>query len=318
MRTLRLPASRDEITPELLADMIANLRKVCNLSGTGCTVNELPHGISINVPPPPLLRQIIFYNTSGDTLPAYGVFVANTTIHNADGGRNVFNGDQADSPGGGGQILLINRSTDIPADNYGLAWDAKLVPVWAIYDTSNAPTAGQVCGVESGAWTLGANLPGFLCLDLDTTNNRALVLRVEGDIVCQVVPAGSSPATTDNLNAGGTCLVQVCPWTGSAYGAPVGPTLTATDADGQHWALCGEKIRCRPHGSILEVCESGAALRNGTYHSNGTVTLTLAGATTVVTVYLPSGASVNDATGVTMGYVLGLGWQVMVAPCSSS
>jgi hypothetical protein len=50
MRTLRIPTSREEITPQLLADLIANLRKVCNLSGTGCTVNELPNGISIDVP----------------------------------------------------------------------------------------------------------------------------------------------------------------------------------------------------------------------------------------------------------------------------
>jgi len=44
MRTLRLPTSREEITPELLADLVANLRKICNLSGTGCTINELPTG----------------------------------------------------------------------------------------------------------------------------------------------------------------------------------------------------------------------------------------------------------------------------------
>ena len=53
MHTLRLPTSRDEITPELLADIVANVRKLCNLRGTGCTVTELPHGISIDVPPPP-------------------------------------------------------------------------------------------------------------------------------------------------------------------------------------------------------------------------------------------------------------------------
>src|ERR1039458_6773839 len=52
MRTLRIPTNRNEITPELLGDLVANLRKLCNLSGTGCTINELPNGISIDVPRP--------------------------------------------------------------------------------------------------------------------------------------------------------------------------------------------------------------------------------------------------------------------------
>ena len=52
MHTLRNPISRDDITPEFLRPFIANLRKLCNLSGTGCTVNELPNGLSIDVPAP--------------------------------------------------------------------------------------------------------------------------------------------------------------------------------------------------------------------------------------------------------------------------
>ena len=57
MHTLRIPTSRDEISPALMADLIANLRKLCNLSGTGCTVTELPNGISIDVPPPKEKRR---------------------------------------------------------------------------------------------------------------------------------------------------------------------------------------------------------------------------------------------------------------------
>ena len=52
MRTLRIPTSRAEITPELMADLVSNLRKLSNLSGSGCTVSELPNGMSINVPQP--------------------------------------------------------------------------------------------------------------------------------------------------------------------------------------------------------------------------------------------------------------------------
>lgn len=51
MRTLRSPTSAAEISPQLMADLIANLRKLCNLSGTGCTITELPNGISVDVPP---------------------------------------------------------------------------------------------------------------------------------------------------------------------------------------------------------------------------------------------------------------------------
>jgi hypothetical protein len=81
--------------------------------------------------------------------------------------------------------------------------------------------------------------------------------------LCQIVPYSGSPATTDNLNAGGTCKVQVCPWTGYGYGAAAGPQLTATDSRGKYWGLCGEKILCQQHGWILEVCEPGAAYQEG-------------------------------------------------------
>jgi len=57
MRTLRIPTTREEITPEMMGELIANLRKLSNISGTGCTVHELPNGISINVPAAPQPRR---------------------------------------------------------------------------------------------------------------------------------------------------------------------------------------------------------------------------------------------------------------------
>ncbi len=53
MRTIRPPQNHEEISPQLMGDLIANLRKVSNISGTGCTIHELPGGISIDVPTPP-------------------------------------------------------------------------------------------------------------------------------------------------------------------------------------------------------------------------------------------------------------------------
>jgi hypothetical protein len=184
MRTLRLPTSREEITPELLADLIANLRKVCNLSGTGCTVNELPHGMSIDVPVPPRPAEIVFCNTSGSTIPAYGVFVANTTTYNADyynaDRGNVYNATQA-GVHGGGPIILVNRKIDVPNGDYGTAFDPWLAPVWTLYDLSNPPAAGQACGPEAGTWMMAGGLPGFTCLSVDSTNERILIRKTEGD-----------------------------------------------------------------------------------------------------------------------------------------
>ena len=57
MRVLRIPTDPRDVTPELLADIIANVRKLCNLSGSGCTVTELPNGIAINVQFPPKKRR---------------------------------------------------------------------------------------------------------------------------------------------------------------------------------------------------------------------------------------------------------------------
>jgi len=52
MRTMRVPTDRNDITPEMMGDLIANLRKLSNISGIGCLINELPNGISISVPQP--------------------------------------------------------------------------------------------------------------------------------------------------------------------------------------------------------------------------------------------------------------------------
>ena len=57
MRTMRIPVDHRDITPEMWADLVANLRKLSNLSGVGCTIHELPNGLSIHVPLLPEMRR---------------------------------------------------------------------------------------------------------------------------------------------------------------------------------------------------------------------------------------------------------------------
>jgi hypothetical protein len=57
MRKLRSPTSHDDITPQLMQDVISNVNKLGNLSITGGVVTELPGGISIDVPLPILPRR---------------------------------------------------------------------------------------------------------------------------------------------------------------------------------------------------------------------------------------------------------------------
>lgn len=57
MRPLRKPQFDRDITPESLAPLYDNVRKLCNMSGTGCTVEETPSGIAIHVPVPSTAAQ---------------------------------------------------------------------------------------------------------------------------------------------------------------------------------------------------------------------------------------------------------------------
>jgi hypothetical protein len=114
----------------------------------------------------------------GVTVPAYGVFVA--TGANNQNDYWVYNGSQA-TVHGGGSIVLVNGCDDAPSGSIGWAGEARETPVWALYDSSKAPAAGDACGIESGTWTVAKGLPGFICLSVDSTNGRALVKRICDD-----------------------------------------------------------------------------------------------------------------------------------------
>jgi hypothetical protein len=110
----------------------------------------------------------------------------------------------------------------------------------------------------------------------------------------QIVPAGSTPATTDNLNPGGSAQAQRVTFnaTSKTYTLDSSKTYTIHDWSGTHFALCGEKIPCRGTSAGVEVCGDGGPYHLVTLGSGGlsqggscTATLTLAGATTQVTVY---------------------------------
>jgi hypothetical protein len=71
----------------------------------------------------------------------------------------------------------VNDDTDVPTGGSGWAFDAVLDPAWALLDMSNQPGSGDTCGPSPGTWTIAGGLPGFICLALDSTHNRVLVIR---------------------------------------------------------------------------------------------------------------------------------------------
>ncbi len=114
----------------------------------------------------------------GVTVPAYGVFVAAAANNQND--YWVYDGSQA-TVHGGGSIVLVNGCDDASSGAIGWAGEARDVPVWALYDTSNAPNAGDACGPEASTWQMARGLPGFVALCVDSTNGRVLVSRTQGD-----------------------------------------------------------------------------------------------------------------------------------------
>ncbi|MFZ1978123.1 MAG: LamG-like jellyroll fold domain-containing protein [Bacteroidota bacterium] len=169
MRTLRIPTSRNEITPELMADLIANLRKLCNLSGTGCAVTELPNGIAIDVPAQkfPILVKLSQDWYACDSTQATILAVS----RDADGKRVVSDTGQAalcDDPAG--QITWDLAAVEdgfgglyIPAGFYCTVWPSPNAPngaYWLLH--GGAPC--ELLGSGSGS---GTPIKPKRCISID-------------------------------------------------------------------------------------------------------------------------------------------------------
>jgi hypothetical protein len=161
-----------------------SLRRI--VRGTRRVENQIP---MVSLARPPATRGasvadrgVPFY--AQDDIPAYGAFVAGDGAFDPSydpqgymlyGARAVVHG--------GGPIVLINGDTAVSSGNFGTAQLALTRPVWAPYDASNPPTPGGCCGLEADSFAMAAPLPGFVCLEVDATNERALVLRTPGDVL---------------------------------------------------------------------------------------------------------------------------------------
>jgi hypothetical protein len=165
-----------------------SLRRV--VAGTRRLENQFP---LVPLARPPATRTPIVadlgvpftpYNEiSSPTIPAYGVFLGTSAWpYSGDSASHMLCGDQC-RVHGGGPIVLINGDADVAPAQFGVAQRAINRPAWALYDPAHAPGLYDDCGPEASTFYMARGLPGFLALDIDTTNERVLVLRTEGNDV---------------------------------------------------------------------------------------------------------------------------------------
>lgn len=113
------------------------------------------------------MRNIIFKNVSGETMPAHAVFMATTPIEY--GGKLVIQGDKYD--GTAGVTFYINGPTAVASDKYGFASDERLNTV--LFSDTDTPAMDEEYGPESGEWWMSSTGEGYLVQSTETANQPA-------------------------------------------------------------------------------------------------------------------------------------------------
>ena len=114
-------------------------------------------GMKFNTIDPPSPYTIPFFNDSGFTIPAYGVFRITSFRYGAfvAGLSNIY-GSQYNH--------LINGPEEVEDQSFGLAADGT-VPVYAAYNVSDGtPTYGDMYGPRDSSFILQKNTGGFRAL----------------------------------------------------------------------------------------------------------------------------------------------------------
>ncbi len=163
MRTIRNPRTLDEITPELIGAMADNLRKATNLSGTGCTISELPAGISIQVlpqfvPPVPIIARIAKFTSTinpprPDATRPFYEWVEQELVIDPEDDSNVL---MQDKDGGLSSTLGIDDTIIDPAFEYSRNRD---VPKGSI--VSLIPSSISISSVKTGVRGADGIVYGF-------------------------------------------------------------------------------------------------------------------------------------------------------------
>lgn len=152
----------------------------------------------------PTAELHIFYNDSGETVPAYGIIRISGII--SSGGRSYYNGVKPTSTLG---WFAVNGSRDIAAGDYGSIQIGNYQRV--LYDSADSPTNGRTYGVsgfKARSYPTGQPLTQILIHGIyDSTNYvlRASVIPFTSILI--KAPAGGIPGRVGSLVGGAVCDV---------------------------------------------------------------------------------------------------------------
>lgn len=126
------------------------------------------------------LTQLFENDESGETIPAYGVFVGDSL--DVSGTRRTVKAKRPSTSNlYNGKRIYVNGPRAREHEKKGQTQQDRAGNVLVAYDTGT-PAAGETWGPKPGQWTLSKGYPGFRCVGVvDASNKIMLAVREEPD-----------------------------------------------------------------------------------------------------------------------------------------
>lgn len=187
------PIKADQLNE--LAQMLMRLSQAGRAGGANMTIN----GAGVFVQPCPDVPGNLFSNSTGTTVPAYGIMLDDGA--QANGAFPLPNVKQPDAYGCQ-RNFLINDSLPVPSGSNGLSQSPGDNGYYIIaYDSNDGtPAKNESWGPRSGTYLAKKNTGGFIVQGIwDSTNHLMLAKSKPMEIVRGTIGADAAPDTSSTL-----------------------------------------------------------------------------------------------------------------------
>lgn len=154
----------------------------------------------------PVPERVFFRNDSGETVPAHGVLRV-TGYVDAQGRHMVTVAKPASTLG----TFIVNSWNEVASGEYG--WGYASGQVRVLYDSADAPSNGQVYGVDgfkARTYPSGKPVCNFVMLGIvDSTNKIAVANFEHPELLMIQAPANGIPGRAGSLVGSASCTVAV-------------------------------------------------------------------------------------------------------------
>jgi hypothetical protein len=185
-------------------------------------------------------HPIKYKNTSGDTMPAFGIFRLATGARETSGEliptAELIEFDHS-------MPLFVNSAKPTSDNAYGNCRSVNDSPFWVRYDTGNAPADGDIVGPVDGETFVSEKGDGFIVLFKDSAKELAWCGLLNSPRMWDAELTGNlSPASNSKTGASTASAKLLVPDPDNAGDLMDGPTITVTNRSLDASGLNGDYI----------------------------------------------------------------------------